>query len=229
MAKAQAVFKSAKKDSINPHFKSSYADFSSVMDACRDGLTANKLFVVQEVSRTSTNSVSVATRIAHASGQWIEFAALEMPVSKPDAQGVGSAITYAKRYSYSASLGIASDVDDDGNAAVASQSKTVASNIPPAKWHPVDGPQPPSDNDAPPQADDDSVRFYQADGSHVDVPTVQFGKNKGTPINELSDKSLQWYIEAAKANIADPAKAKWKAKEQAWLDSVAAYQMSVSK
>lgn len=233
MAKAQAMFEGAKKDSTNPHFKSKYASFSSVLDACRDGLTANKLTVLQDVTR-SNGSVDISTRIGHSSGQWIEFGPLSLPLppQKADAQAVGSCTTYGRRYALSAALGLASEEDDDANSVSQprqTKSQTVADKIPPAAWHPVDGPPPPSDNDAPPQADDDSVRFYQADGSHVDVPTVGYGKNKGTPVSELSDKSLQWYIEAAKANIADPAKAKWKAKEQAWLDSVAAYQMSVSK
>jgi hypothetical protein len=49
------------------------------------------------------------------------------------------------------------------------------------------------------------------------APCVTFGKNKGTPITELGDKSLDWYIEAARTNVTDPAKAKWKAKEEKWL------------
>jgi len=53
-------------------------------------------------------------------------------------------------------------------------------------------------------------------------PTVPFGKNKGKPITELGEKSLDWYISAAESNVVDPSKAKWKDKEQRWLDSLKA-------
>lgn len=221
MAKAQAAFKPAKKDAVNPHFKSSYSTLTSVIEACHDGLTANKLFVAQEVTY-SPSGVMVLTRVAHASGQWMEFGPLFMPSSKADAQGLGSSATYARRYSYAAAMGISSDEDDDANQASApTQSQRVAAKIPPAAWHPVDGPPPPSDNDAPaPEAE--PVRFYEPDGTHHDVPVVSFGKNKGTPINELSDKSLNWYVDAARANVNDPSKAKWAAKERVWLDGLVA-------
>lgn len=51
----------------------------------------------------------------------------------------------------------------------------------------------------------------------ADVPVIPFGKNKGTPIDRLSDRSLQWYIEAAEQNINDPAKARYRDKEAVWL------------
>lgn len=218
----QGGLRPAIKDSVNPAFRSKYADLSAVWDAAKEALVSNGLFVTQDLT-TSERSVSVTTRVMHISGQWFEFGPFVVPVEKPNAHGVGSAGSYAKRYSLSAALGVVAENDDDGNAAAQpaqTKSQAVAAKIPAAEWHPIDGPPPPSDNDAPPQTDDDSVRFYQADGSHVDVPTVQFGKNKGTPINELSDKSLQWYLDAARANVADPSKAKWRAKESAWLNSL---------
>jgi len=218
----QSALKPAIKDSMNPAFKSKYATLAAVWEAAKDPLTANGMFVTQDLT-TQEKSVSVTTRVMHVSGQWFEFGPFVVPVEKANAHGVGSAGSYAKRYSLSAALGVVAEDDDDGVAAVAStqtKSQAVAAKIPPAKeWHPVDGPPPPSDEERPPD-NDDSVRFYQADGSHVDVPTVQFGKNKGTPINELSDKSLQWYLDVARENVADPSKAKWKAKESVWLNSL---------
>lgn len=67
-----------------------------------------------------------------------------------------------------------------------------------------------------------SASFQDRGGQDApgDVPVVPFGKNKGTPITELSERQLDWYIEAARKNIADPDKAKWREKEQRWLDSL---------
>lgn len=123
LAKAQAMMKPAEKNAINPHFKSSYADLNSVFETIRGPLSDNGLAILQEA--TSVNgAVAVSTRILHASGQWIEFEPLIMPVAKASAHGVGSAISYAKRYSISAALGIVAHDDDDGNAA--SQKETLS-------------------------------------------------------------------------------------------------------
>lgn len=196
MAKAQAAFKMAKKDSVNPHFKSRYADFASVLDACRDGLTANKLTVFQDVTRTN-GSVEISTRIGHSSGQWIEFGPLSLPLTKPDAQGVGSCTTYGRRYALSAALGLASEEDDDANAAVSTKSQAVAARIPPAKeWHPVDGPPPPSDEDRPPDAG--PVVMFNQSGEPVPVHVIDWGRNRGTPITDLNHHDFLYHLGKAR-------------------------------
>jgi len=120
LAKAQATIQTAKKANDNPFFKSKYADLASVWSACRESLTANGLSVVQSPRMTFTESgagvVEVETMLLHASGQWMSDT-LTVPVSKLDAQGVGSAVTYARRYGLAAFASVAAD-DDDGNAAV---------------------------------------------------------------------------------------------------------------
>lgn len=116
LSKAQGEIKPAAKDSTNPHFKTKFTSLSSVWESIREPLSKNGLSALQNVSTNETH-VSVSTRVLHASGQWIEFGALCIPLSKKDAQGIGSAITYGKRYSLCAALGIVSDEDDDGNAA----------------------------------------------------------------------------------------------------------------
>ena len=116
LAKAQAQMRHASKDSTNPHFRSSYADLASVLDAAREPLTANGLSISQLPSH-SADGVVVRTILMHTSGEYL-WSELAIPVRKNDAQGVGSAITYARRYSLSAIAGIGSD-DDDGNAATA--------------------------------------------------------------------------------------------------------------
>lgn len=115
LAVAQSKMKAAVKDSTNPAFKSKYADLTSVWEACREALTANGISAIQDVARPNGH-VEVTTRLLHKSGQWIEFGPLSMPIDKPNAHGVGSATSYARRYALSAAVGVVQD-DDDGNAA----------------------------------------------------------------------------------------------------------------
>ena len=115
LVKAQAEMTGAKKDSANPFFKSKYADLSSVMEAIRPALTAHGLGFVQ-VCHDAPDAAKIETIIIHESGQTLSCGVISVPVSKGDAQAMGSAITYAKRYSLQAAFGVPS-VDDDGNAA----------------------------------------------------------------------------------------------------------------
>lgn len=117
ISKVQGSMKPAKFNKKNSHFKSGYADYSSCMDACRELLSENGLSVLQ-YCETVDNQLSLATMIAHTSGQWLK-AYLPLFPAKMDSQGIGSAITYAKRYGLSAMLGIVTgEEDDDGEAAV---------------------------------------------------------------------------------------------------------------
>lgn len=106
------------KDAKNPHFKSDYATLQQVMSQVMDHLAENGLFMTQEPTEAA-GGVYVATHIVHTSGEWISFDAIYMPAPKQDAQGYGSAITYARRYALMPVFGLA-PADDDGNAAVAS-------------------------------------------------------------------------------------------------------------
>lgn len=118
LAKAQAEIQGAKKDSENPFFKSKYADLSAVWDACRASLTKNELAIVQtprsEITENAT-IISLGTLLTHASGEWIYEELSAVPV-KDDPQGIGSCVTYLRRYALSAFTGVAPE-DDDGNAA----------------------------------------------------------------------------------------------------------------
>jgi len=115
LCKAQAQMEGAKKDATNPHFKNKYADLAAVWAAIREPLTSNGLAVVQ-LLRDVQNGIEVETILLHTSGQQIG-SVLAMPASKNDAQGYGSAATYARRYALMALVGVAPE-DDDGNAAV---------------------------------------------------------------------------------------------------------------
>lgn len=115
LAKAQGALKPAVKDSLNPHFKSKYADLASVWEACREPLSSNGIAIVQFPASFENNVMTLITRITHSSGEWLQQT-MTCPVTKPDAQGIGSALSYMRRYVLSAVVGIYQD-DDDGNSA----------------------------------------------------------------------------------------------------------------
>jgi hypothetical protein len=117
MSKAQAEIQPAAKDKVNPHFKSSYADLSSVWDACRAALTKHGICVSQWPLHSADGRLHIITRLA-CSGEWVR-AHFSIPVAKQDAHGYGSATTYAKRYALAAAVGVVADEDDDGNEASA--------------------------------------------------------------------------------------------------------------
>ena len=114
----------ATKDKSNPAFKSKYADLSSVWDACRQALTENG--VKRGSGRWGDGTqATIVTRLMHTSGQWIEGTLIVRP-AKPTRRGIGSAITYARRYALAAMVGVCPE-DDDGNAA-SDRNKTERSN-----------------------------------------------------------------------------------------------------
>ena len=115
LSKAQAQVEGAAKDSANPHFKSKYADLASVWSACREALTKNGLSVAQFPGEMIADRMTMTTMLMHSSGQYLRET-LSIPLSKVDAQGYGSATTYARRYALAAVVGVCPE-DDDGNAA----------------------------------------------------------------------------------------------------------------
>lgn len=124
LAVAQGEITGALKDSANPFYKSRYADLASVWDACRTSLSKNGLAVVQVASTSETGAAVITTTLAHKSGQWIRGSISVMPV-KADPQGMGSALTYARRYALAAMVGVA-QVDDDANSASGKVTHTKA-------------------------------------------------------------------------------------------------------
>lgn len=116
LVKAQAAMGNAGKDSKNPHFKSKYADLASVRAATSGPLGDNGLAIIQQPETDDSGAVFVRTIVLHESGEMMQHDGPHVMPAKKDAQGVGSAITYLRRYNLMAVCGIASD-DDDGNAA----------------------------------------------------------------------------------------------------------------
>lgn len=128
LTKAQGVLKVAKKDSNNPFFKNVYADLVSVIKASREALCTNGLSVIQRLDREEGRLV-LLTRLCHASGQWIESAITVNP-SNNNIQTLGSYLTYLRRYTYAALVGVvASDEDDDAEKAVQEDRKRRTSTV----------------------------------------------------------------------------------------------------
>lgn len=124
LAKAQGEIKNAAKSSDNPYFKSKYADLAEVLNVAREPLAKNGLSIMQANEGVANGYMSVTTLLLHSSGQFIK-ATGTFPVGKQDPQGAGSALTYARRYSLAAMLGIAQE-DDDANAACGRQNQPQA-------------------------------------------------------------------------------------------------------
>lgn len=117
LAKAQGEMGGAVKDAANPAFKSKYATLEAVIDAVKPALSANGIAYVQAPGEVGEAGVPITTVLVHGeSGEWMR-STLTVPLgNRRDAQGVGSAISYGRRYSLMSVLGIAAE-DDDGNAA----------------------------------------------------------------------------------------------------------------
>lgn len=115
LSMAQAKIGGAKRDSENPFFHSTYADLQSVWEACREALSSSGLAVVQ-LPANDGDLVVVETILAHSSGEWISSRIAARP-AKADAQGIGSVISYLRRYALAAIVGVY-QVDDDAEAGV---------------------------------------------------------------------------------------------------------------
>ena len=113
LVKAQKAMGAVLKNASNPHLKSKYADLGSVLDACQSALHDNGFAIMQPCGKDQEGAF-VETVLAHESGE--SFASrVYLVIGKQDMQGVGSAITYARRYGLLGMAGLAPE-DDDGEA-----------------------------------------------------------------------------------------------------------------
>lgn len=115
LVKATLELKNPALDAENPFFKNKYASLAGVRDTVTPTLAEHGLAVVQLLGH-EPDGITCETVLLHTSGQWLSER-LYMPATKKDAQGYGSAITYARRYALMAICGVVGDVDDDANAA----------------------------------------------------------------------------------------------------------------
>lgn len=136
LAKAQGKFETVKKDTKNGAYAGSkYAELASIIDATKKHLSDEGIAVIQmprsEFGESEAKMLHLTTMLAHNSGEWISCD-LSMPAimrDRFDAQSVGSAVTYARRYSLQSMLGIAAEADDDGNAAVGKGTVEAAQSV----------------------------------------------------------------------------------------------------
>lgn len=190
-AKAQAEIEAALKKSKNPHYQSSYADLASVMQACLPALGKHGISVVQ-VPVQDENGYGIKTILGHSSG---EFIASTMMFTFGSMSGgavihkIGSALTYARRYSLAAMCGVASD-DDDGNAAAGMQSAPPqAASRGPNKGKPPGRPKkaspkkaPPPIDEAPPPSDDDAPSDWKHAPQESAEPKPETHESSDRPV-----------------------------------------------
>lgn len=166
----------------------------------------NGIAVSQDIAN-DINGVSVTTTLLHESGESKTSSPCWLPVAKKDPQGYGSAITYARRYSLAAMLGISVDKDDDGNEASGAGRQEPP---PPAGLAAIKSklPTPPRPNGRP--------------AAHDRNFTLNYGTSKGKPIGSLTDADLKWYRKTLTESVADPDKERYLVSNQRALDAVTA-------
>jgi hypothetical protein len=185
LAKAQSVMKTPAKDKHakvatlkGGTYEYDYADLATVIDAVRQPFADNNLAIVQ-VPVAGRDGVGVITRILHASGQWIECT-LTLPVADTRPQSIGSAITYSRRYSLAPMAGIASEADDDGNAAQGNDAET-------GKREPKGRGEA---DDVPPPEDAQAVERYNATDEQKETLRDIFKKYKVTKTEDMKRIAL---------------------------------------
>jgi len=146
LVKVQGKLEGAKMDGVNPFFHMKYATLASVWDACRVPLASNGLAIVQTCSIGENGGLIVDTTLLHLSGQWISGQQATKP-TKDDPQGMGSAITYARRYGLAAMVGICPEDDDAEAATERKPAKKAEPQVeqPPVDLPPLELPPPISD------------------------------------------------------------------------------------
>jgi len=127
VSKMQGQLTEAKKSGKNSHFKNGYAMLEDCWAVCRKPLSDNELALIQAPSFVDGRMVLV-TQLIHSSGEWFQSCLSLKPERGDNPQAIGSAITYAKRYSLMSMLGL-SDSDDDGNAASAPKVKIILFDV----------------------------------------------------------------------------------------------------
>lgn len=186
LAAANAGIKSVGKDRSNSHFGNKYATLDAIMDAVRAPLAEHGLSIVQGCSETP-EGFQVWTMLLHKSGEYLANV-VPVPVNKKDAQGIGSAMTYGRRYGVSGILAVATEEDDDGNNAAKSPPKK-AEQKPKAE----EKAEPPKPVDPKP---DKPVREW--DGTDTDALGFPFPvkghSHHGKPMGEMSDEALQKFV-----------------------------------
>lgn len=206
LAKAQADMRAAAKDSVNPHFRSKYADLTAIWEACRGPLSKNGLSVAQLPEDAGDGRIGLTSILMHSSGEWLA-GRFSVAIDRPTAQSVGSALTYLRRYGLAALVGVVADEDDDGNGA--SRMRL------PEQEESDDTPPPPVKPSAPPAKQAaiktanwpaiaarvaHDVPYYLRDGKPALVHILRAAAAEG--FAEVTDSNAEPLIEALAARVA---------------------------
>jgi len=177
LAKCLPNMGGVKKNSRNPHFKSKYADLSSTIEAIRP--IAEEGIWFRQSLHQSSNGVEVETFYI-GFGEEISAGTLYMPADRSNAQGYGSALTYARRYALQTAFGLAAE-DDDGNAA----SKQPSNLITKAQCDEL--------NALIKLTDSDTIKFNQAFGilGVAQLPAARFDEAKQRLNNKLKNQKTE--------------------------------------
>lgn len=177
LIEASGNFGTPKKNATNPHFKNKYADLQEIIECVRKPLLDAGLTFTQKIMRAEGDTYPITLQTILTDGKTSEVLA-EFPVSGGTPQAIGSAITYAKRYSLAAAFGLAADEDDDGNA---------ASDRKPSK---------PTKLDALRKA---TTAYLKANPDTNGAEVKEFIESHiGCPINQMADIQLQEAIDLLK-------------------------------
>lgn len=180
LSQAQLKLRAVPKNAVNPYFKSKYADLASVIESSREVLAEFGLAITQFSSPIDPPCICLVTTLMHKSGEWISGKMI-LRAKSDSPQDMGSCITYARRYSLSAMLNIASEEDDDGNAASKPQSTPARQS---SVSYPAQGQNP--------EGKAKSAPVVVARGAGDDY-VVKFGKYKGQRLSEIAPNPLRDY------------------------------------
>lgn len=233
LAKAQAELENVGKDATNPAYRSRYATLAGVLSEVRPKLAKHGISILQAPVNGDGTSIGIVTRLMHSSGQWIEGEFYVSP-TKADAQGAGSAITYARRYCLMAVAGVGPADDDDGEAAVGRPKQNGNGHVerPGTRarqqmWSgkepaPLPAPEPPHDPETG-EVTPHKIAVRKAAGT--DLPNwLKFGQELIAAIksSRTKDEWARWQSinGAAMAAMQEAAPAQYKHVEAAILDTV---------
>lgn len=184
---AQQAIGTIRRDATNPRFGSKYATLDAIIEQVRPALAAHGLLLTQHVvSQDNYDQLTdcVTTRISD--GDHEITSTVSVAAHAEDPQRFGAALTYARRYGIATLLALATDDDDDANSAQpeprSSSSSTPAPARPQAAFVPPTAPAPA-----------DATSGTGNDLERLGATQIHFGKNKGTPLNAITMKSLTWY------------------------------------
>lgn len=122
---AKKILSKPKKDGVNPHFRSKYITYESLIKSIEDAMLPNGLDMYTELVNGEDGSVGCKITLYHISGEYITSNPFFLPCAQKTAQGYGSASTYVLRYAVAAFWGLAAEEDDDGNSATPKPVNTV--------------------------------------------------------------------------------------------------------